>query len=233
MSSRRSGADPSLAGWDGFGLAVQAYQKRALPLIDWLADLARAASAGADGAPGQGRLLGQRDQAQPGARPRRLSGLHPQGRDRRLLPRLRQAPARRRATPSIRSSPPTTPIPSPRCWSSPATAATSSSSACTAWARRSTSRWWRAEQARPALPRLCAGRQPRGSAGLSRAPPAGERRQHLLRQPHRRREGADRRDHRRSGRAACAALPRKPHPRIPLPRRSLRRRAAQLRTASI
>ena len=33
--------DKSLAGWDGLGLAVQAYQKRALPLLDWLADLAR------------------------------------------------------------------------------------------------------------------------------------------------------------------------------------------------
>jgi len=32
---------PELAGWDGLGLAVQAYQKRALPLIDWLVDLAR------------------------------------------------------------------------------------------------------------------------------------------------------------------------------------------------
>ena len=32
---------PEFAGWDGLGLAVQAYQKRALPLIDWLADLAR------------------------------------------------------------------------------------------------------------------------------------------------------------------------------------------------
>ena len=31
---------PALSGWDGLGLAVQAYQKRALPLIDWLADLA-------------------------------------------------------------------------------------------------------------------------------------------------------------------------------------------------
>jgi len=30
-----------LAGWDGLGLAVQAYQKRALPLIEWLADLAQ------------------------------------------------------------------------------------------------------------------------------------------------------------------------------------------------
>jgi len=35
--------DPALAGWDGLGLAVQAYQKRALPLVDWLADLARRA----------------------------------------------------------------------------------------------------------------------------------------------------------------------------------------------
>jgi len=33
--------DPALRGWEGFGLAVQAYQKRALPLIDWLADLAQ------------------------------------------------------------------------------------------------------------------------------------------------------------------------------------------------
>jgi RHH-type proline utilization regulon transcriptional repressor/proline dehydrogenase/delta 1-pyrroline-5-carboxylate dehydrogenase len=32
--------DPSLAGWDGLGLAVQAYQKRALPVITWLERLA-------------------------------------------------------------------------------------------------------------------------------------------------------------------------------------------------
>ena len=32
---------PDLAGWEGLGLAVQAYQKRALPVIEWLADLAR------------------------------------------------------------------------------------------------------------------------------------------------------------------------------------------------
>jgi RHH-type transcriptional regulator, proline utilization regulon repressor / proline dehydrogenase / delta 1-pyrroline-5-carboxylate dehydrogenase len=34
-------ADPALAGWNGLGLAVQAYQKRALPLIDWIAALGR------------------------------------------------------------------------------------------------------------------------------------------------------------------------------------------------
>lgn len=33
--------DPSLSGWEGFGLAVQAYQKRAPYVIDWLADLAK------------------------------------------------------------------------------------------------------------------------------------------------------------------------------------------------
>ncbi|MDF2096595.1 bifunctional proline dehydrogenase/L-glutamate gamma-semialdehyde dehydrogenase PutA [Aquibaculum arenosum] len=32
--------DPDLKGWNGFGLAVQAYQKRASRLIDWLADMA-------------------------------------------------------------------------------------------------------------------------------------------------------------------------------------------------
>jgi RHH-type proline utilization regulon transcriptional repressor/proline dehydrogenase/delta 1-pyrroline-5-carboxylate dehydrogenase len=33
--------DSSLAGWDGFGLAVQAYQKRAGAVIDWITDVAR------------------------------------------------------------------------------------------------------------------------------------------------------------------------------------------------
>jgi RHH-type proline utilization regulon transcriptional repressor/proline dehydrogenase/delta 1-pyrroline-5-carboxylate dehydrogenase len=35
-------ADPTLAGWDGFGLAIQAYQKRAPQMIDWLAGVATA-----------------------------------------------------------------------------------------------------------------------------------------------------------------------------------------------
>ena len=32
-------ADPSLAGWDGFGLAIQAYQKRAFEVIEWIEKL--------------------------------------------------------------------------------------------------------------------------------------------------------------------------------------------------
>ena len=34
--------DPALAGWNGLGLAVQAYGKRALPLIEWLGRMAGA-----------------------------------------------------------------------------------------------------------------------------------------------------------------------------------------------
>jgi RHH-type proline utilization regulon transcriptional repressor/proline dehydrogenase/delta 1-pyrroline-5-carboxylate dehydrogenase len=34
-------ADPALRGWEGFGLAVQAYQKRAPAVIDWLSEQAR------------------------------------------------------------------------------------------------------------------------------------------------------------------------------------------------
>ncbi|MGF1444855.1 MAG: bifunctional proline dehydrogenase/L-glutamate gamma-semialdehyde dehydrogenase PutA [Pikeienuella sp.] len=34
-------AEPALAGWDGFGLVIQAYGRRALPLIDWVAALAK------------------------------------------------------------------------------------------------------------------------------------------------------------------------------------------------
>jgi RHH-type proline utilization regulon transcriptional repressor/proline dehydrogenase/delta 1-pyrroline-5-carboxylate dehydrogenase len=35
-------SDGTLGGWDGFGLAVQAYQKRALALIDWVEEVAEA-----------------------------------------------------------------------------------------------------------------------------------------------------------------------------------------------
>tara|TARA_R110000868_G_C10972732_1_gene770845 strand:- start:36277 stop:40125 length:3849 start_codon:yes stop_codon:yes gene_type:complete len=32
---------PELAGWEGFGLVVQAYQKRALPVLQWVIDLSK------------------------------------------------------------------------------------------------------------------------------------------------------------------------------------------------
>ena len=40
-------ASRALAGWNGIGFVVQAYQKRCPFVIDWLVDLARAHAAGA------------------------------------------------------------------------------------------------------------------------------------------------------------------------------------------
>ena len=54
-------ADRMLAGWDGFGLAIQAYGKRALPAIDYVAELAESAEPPLHGAAGERRLLGHRN----------------------------------------------------------------------------------------------------------------------------------------------------------------------------
>src|SRR5258707_11731518 len=51
-------AHPSLAGWNGFGLAIQGYQKRALPLGEWLAALGKSPRRPALVPPGQGRSWG-------------------------------------------------------------------------------------------------------------------------------------------------------------------------------
>ena len=101
-------------GWGGFGIAIQAYQKRAAPLCDWVVEAARAHGRKLMVPAGQGRLLGHRDQGRAGRRPARLSGLHAQGRDRRLLSRLREEAARGRATSSTRPSRRTTPTRSAR-----------------------------------------------------------------------------------------------------------------------
>ena len=65
--------DSSLAGWDGFGLAIQTYQKRAGAVIDWVIEAARRARSARYGSPRQRRLLGHGGQASTGARARRLS----------------------------------------------------------------------------------------------------------------------------------------------------------------
>ncbi len=128
--------DASLAGWDGFGLAIQAYQKRADAVIDYIDALARSAEPADDGAAGEGRLLGHRDQARAGARPRRLSGVHPQGDDRPELHRLR-------ATTAGAAAAHLSAIRHPQCAdgrdhprTGRRTKAVSNFSACTAWARR-------------------------------------------------------------------------------------------------
>ena len=94
--SRSSPTDPALEGWNGLGLAVQAYSKRALPVIDWLAEIAAATRSARARAPGQGRLLGQRDQMGAGGGARRLPRVHAQGQHRRRLSRRRARLARAR-----------------------------------------------------------------------------------------------------------------------------------------
>ena len=130
----------------------------------------------ADGAPGQGRLLGRRDQAGAGAGAAGLPGLYPQGLDRRLLPRLRPDAAGRAdaVLPAVRD--PQRPLHRRGAGGRRRAAATSSSSGCTAWARPCTSRWWRRTASaspagstrRSAGTRTCS---PTWSAGCSRTAP--------------------------------------------------------------
>ena len=82
-------ADPSLRGWEGFGLAVQAYQKRAPAVIDWLAETARALGRRlmvrlVKGAYWDTEVKRAQERGLAG-----LSGVHPQGDDRSLLCGLR------------------------------------------------------------------------------------------------------------------------------------------------
>ena len=183
--------DTSLAGWDGFGLAVQAYQKRSAAVIDWIAEARERARSPADGAAGQRRLLGHRGQARAGTRPCRLSGVHAQGDDRPLLSRLRAQIAGGAA---------------------PALSAIRHAQRAHRGERdrgRRQHRWLRvpapARHGRGALsradrrtaaaylPRLCAGRRLFRTACLSGAPAPGERRQFLVRVGRRRSFRAHRR----------------------------------------
>ena len=84
--------DPATRHWPGLGLAVQAYGKRALDVIDWVAATARTYGTAHDGAPGERRVLGLGNQARPGAGSRRLSRVHPQGHHGCVLSGVRRTP---------------------------------------------------------------------------------------------------------------------------------------------
>jgi RHH-type proline utilization regulon transcriptional repressor/proline dehydrogenase/delta 1-pyrroline-5-carboxylate dehydrogenase len=92
--------DPSLAVWDGFGLAIQAYQKRASEVIDYVDNLAHGLNRRM-----MVRLVkGAYWEARAGAWPRWLPRVHPQGYDGFELRRLRAktAGAAAAAFPAIR-----------------------------------------------------------------------------------------------------------------------------------
>ena len=135
--------DPALAGWDGLGFVIQTVQKRAPFVVDWVLDLAQAQRAPHHHPPRQRRLPGFGGEAHPG---RGVSPTIPCSRASRTRTSP-TSPAPRSCSPSrawsSRSSPRTTPSQTPICEVTPswqAATAISSSSACTAWARPSTTR---------------------------------------------------------------------------------------------
>ena len=190
---------PQLKGWNGFGLAVQAYQKRTREVVRWLRDLAGSTQRAAERAAREGRVLGQRDQASAGARPRRLSRVHAQGQHRRVVHRVRARADRRGSEhlSAVRDS--------QRADRRDHHGAGGAGQAIVrvpapAWhGRGAVCADRRRGQARPAVPRVCAGRLARRSAAVPGAPPAGERREYVVRQSHRRRADGHRRHRPRSG----------------------------------
>ena len=157
-------------------------------------------------AAGQGRLLGQRDQARAGRGARRLPGVHAQDPHRRLLHRLRAATARRarRGLPAVRHPQRADAGDHPRHGRRELLRRAVRVPVPARHGRTALQPDRRRRARRAAVPRLRAGRLARDAARLSGAPPARERRQHLVRQPHRRRVGVDRRADRRPGRGGPA-----------------------------
>ena len=153
----RAASRPTYPQWRGFGLAVQAYQTRALEVVDARRRDRAPPQAALHVPAGQGRLLGRRDQARAGAaacRATRCSRTSTTPTSRYLAcARALLGRAGRRST---RSSRRTTPAPSPR--------------SCR-WRARTDAR---VRDAAPA--RHGRGRLPRGDEGRADAPCASTRR---------------------------------------------------------
>ena len=194
-------ADPVLAGWGGIGFVVQAYQRRAAAVLDAVIDLARrsghrlmvrlvkgaywdseikrAQVDGLEDFPVFTRKL-HTDVSYLACARKLLAAPRcdlPQVRDaQRLYARGDPQHGGRR----LPQRPVRVPVP--------------------AWhGRAALRRSCRCQQARSPVPHLCAGRHARDAARLSRPPAAGERCQHVVRQPYQRSGRADRGAHRRSG----------------------------------
>ncbi len=192
-------ADPSLEGWNGFGLAVQAYQKRAPFVIDWLAETARKANRRwcvrlVKGAYWDSEIKRSQEQGLPG---------YPVYTRKPNTDVSYLACARRLFDAGANLIYPQF-----------ATHNAHTIAAIHHFAHGRPFEFQRlhgmgtdlyaevigAEQHECAVPRLRAGRLARRPVAVSRAPPARKRREHLVRQPHRRRRCLDPRSRRRSRR---------------------------------
>ncbi|AWI55789.1 hypothetical protein AB395_0000103 [Sinorhizobium fredii CCBAU 45436] len=135
--------DADLADWNGMGFVVQAYGKRCPFVLDFLIDLARRA-AGASWSGSSRAPIGTPKSSGRNSTGSRISRSSP-ARSIQTFP-TSPAPAScfRRRMRFSRNSPRTTPRRSPPSTTWPArtfTSASTSSSACTAWASRSMKRW--------------------------------------------------------------------------------------------
>ena len=133
-------ADPALAGWDGFGLAVQAYRSAPPAVIDWACATAARARPALTVRLVKGAYWDTEIKRGAGAGDCRLPGLHPQADDRPVLHGLRaQAPCGASAALSAIRDPQRADC-GERHRGGRRRRRLSSSSACTAWARSSTRR---------------------------------------------------------------------------------------------
>ena len=191
--------DPALAGWPGLGLAVQAYGKRAIPVLRWLRRLA-----GLGGKQIPVRLVkgAYWDSEIKWAQERGLA-------DYPVLTRKLHTDVSYLACLRLMLSDRAAFYPQFATHNAQSIAAVSVAATSTGRLRVPAPAWHgrgrlrggcRQRQAGCALPHLCARRAARGSRGLSRAASARERRQHVVRQSAGRRGSADRGDHQGSRR---------------------------------
>ena len=175
--------DPELAGWNGIGFVVQAYQKRAYATLDWIIDLARATNRRimlrlVKGAYWDSEI--KRTQVEG------LEGFS-------VFTRKAHSDVCYLACAKLALAAPDAVFPQFATHN----ALTLASVYAMAGAEfllgpvrvpvpaRHGRAALHANHRSPAVPRLCAGRLARNAACLSGAPPARERRQHLVRQPDR------------------------------------------------
>ena len=80
-------SEPALAGWDGFGVVVQAYGQRASHVLDYLYDLSTRLNRRIMVRLVKGAYWDTEVKLAPGQRDRRIPGIHLKGRDRYFLHR--------------------------------------------------------------------------------------------------------------------------------------------------
>ena len=196
-------ADPALGSWQGLGFVVQAYQKRAPSVVDYLISLAESAKRRLMIRLVKGAYWDSEIKRAQVDGLERLSGLHAQSLYGCVLSRLRQAAAcaARSRLPAVCDAQRAYARRPIYHMAGPDFQAGDYEFQCLhGMGETLYGHVVGAGESRPALPHLCAGRTHETLLAYLVRAAAGEWRQHLLRPSARRRENAHRGAHRRSGR---------------------------------